>query len=118
MKTNNGKVFCSALLALWLPLWSADAQASPPAEKIVCADPATRSSWMSEQAIRKHFGDQQYAVAKLKVSRGGCYEFYAVQHDGAIVEAYYHPISGALVRHNKVQNQSSNVAYEAKSAGK
>lgn len=120
MKTrmSNGKAFCGVLLALWLALLTTTAQASPPAEKIVCADPATRAGWMSEQAIRKVFADQQYATAKLKVSRGGCYEFYAVQHDGSIVEAYYHPISGERVRYNKVRNQANNVAYETKAAGK
>ena len=117
MRKNHDKPWAAALLGVLLPLCTANALASPPAEKVSCADPSTRASWMSEAAIRKVFGDQKYATAKLKVSRGGCYEFYAVQHDGSVVEAYYHPISGELVRYNRVKNQANNVAYETKAAG-
>ena len=113
---GNDKVL--SMVFLILTLLTGAALASPPVEKIICADPAIRSNWMSEQAIRKIFSDREYALAKLKISRGGCYEFYAVQHDGSIVEAYYNPISGELVRYNKIKTASNNIAYETKTTGK
>lgn len=103
-KSTSAQTGVPALLLASL-LSSGSASASPPAESVRCTDPATRPQWLSEQAIRQQFGDQDYATAKLKVSRGGCYEFYAVRRDGSIVEAYYHPISGKLVRFNEVLNQ-------------
>ncbi|MDP3540644.1 MAG: PepSY domain-containing protein [Azonexus sp.] len=77
------------------------AQASSPAEKIVCTQ-QPRATWMPEAKIKEIFGEKNFALAKLKVSRGNCYEFYAVNHDGSIVEAYYHPVSGEVVRYNRV----------------
>lgn len=88
------------------------AAASTPAEKIICTD-APKSSWLAETKIRDIFGAQNFALAKLKISRGNCYEFYAVDKNGAIVEAYYHPISGELVRYNRVVTGSAAPAYES-----
>lgn len=76
-------------------------QASSPAEKIVCTQ-QPRATWMPEEKIKEIFGEKNFALAKLKVSRGNCYEFYAVSHDGSIVEAYYQPVSGEVVRYNRV----------------
>ena len=92
------------------------AEASPPAEKIVCTH-ATRSEWLPEAKIREIFGDKNYALAKLKVSRGNCYEFYAVHSDGSVVEAYYNPVSGELVRYNKVIQKGTEPALETRTAG-
>lgn len=88
------------------------AAASAPAEKIICTD-APKSSWLAEAKIREIFGAQNFALAKLKISRGNCYEFYAVDRNGAVVEAYYHPISGELVRYNRVVTGSTAPAYES-----
>jgi len=82
------------------------AQASSPGEKVICTD-KPRSTWISESQIRKIFGESDFALTRFKVSRGNCYEFYAVAHDGSIVEAYYHPVSGKLLRHNRVTARSS-----------
>lgn len=87
-------------------LVSAAAPASSPAEKVVCTD-EPRARWLPEAKIREIFGDRNFALSKLKISRGNCYEFYAVSRDGSIVEAYYHPISGQLVRHNRVTATTS-----------
>lgn len=87
------------------------AEASSPAEKIVCTQ-EPRSSWMPEAKIREIFGEERFALAKLKVSRGNCYEFYAVEKNGAVVEAYYHPISGEVARYNRAMTAS---AYESRS---
>ena len=87
------------------------AEASTPAEKIVCTQ-EPRSSWLPETKIREIFGEERFALAKLKVSRGNCYEFYAVEKNGAVVEAYYHPVSGEVARYNRAMTASE---YESRS---
>lgn len=82
-------------------LFAAAAHASSPAERVVCTE-TPRAQWLPEARIRQIFGAADYSLARLKVSRGNCYEFYAIARDGGIVEAYYHPVSGQLVRHNRV----------------
>lgn len=90
----------AGLAAMFLTLlaWSAgSAQASTPAEKVVCTD-QPRSQWMSEQQARQRFKAADYLLVKFKVSRGNCHEFYAIEHGGSIVEAYLHPVTGEAVR--------------------
>jgi hypothetical protein len=89
--------------------------ASPPSEKLVCTT-EPRSAWMPEAKIREAFGDKDYAQVKFKVSRGNCYEFYAVHKDGSIVEAYFHPLSGEVMRFNRVSASATVPAYESRSA--
>jgi hypothetical protein len=105
---------------LW-PLLAAVAagagHASPPSEKLVCST-APRSAWMPEAKIRAVFGDTSYAQVKFKVSRGNCYEFYAVHPDGSIVEAYYHPVSGDVLRFNRVSATSAVPAYESRNTAR
>ena len=45
---------------------------------------------------------QDYVRVDFKVSRTNCYEFYAIKKNGDIVEAYYHPVTGQLVRRNEL----------------
>ena len=89
--------------------------ASSPAEKLVCTK-SPRGEWMSEAKVREIFGDKRYALVKFKVSRGNCYEFYAVDNDGSIVEAYYHPITGDQLRFNRVTSTPGRPAYESRGA--
>ncbi len=91
------------------------AQASAPAEKIMCTQ-AARSTWLSEARIRAIFGEQNFTVVKLKVSHGNCYEFYAVHRDGSVVEAYYQPVTGEVVRYNRVTARAAAPGYESYSA--
>lgn len=85
---------------------SALIHASSPSEKVTCTQ-EPRSKWMPEAKIREIFGEKNFTLTKLKISRGNCYEFYAVSPDGSIVEAYYHPISGEKVRHTRVTANSA-----------
>lgn len=89
------------------------AHASSPGEKVVCTDPDTRTRWMPETQIRQVFGEQDFTQVKLKISRGNCYEFYAVHKDGSIVEAYYHPITGQVMRYNRVEAGPGSVTYKS-----
>ncbi|MEN9843815.1 MAG: hypothetical protein RLZZ612_1644 [Pseudomonadota bacterium] len=77
------------------------AHASPPAEKIMCTE-APRSQWMSEQQARMMFKASSYALVRFKVSKGNCHEFYAVAANGDVVEAYLHPVTGAVVRETRL----------------
>ncbi|MBS1145362.1 MAG: PepSY protein [Proteobacteria bacterium] len=94
---------------------SGGAWASSPAEKLVCTK-SPRSDWMPEAKIREIFGEKNYSLVKFKISRGNCYEFYAVGNDGSIVEAYYHPVSGAQLRFNRVSAAPAVPAYESRTA--
>lgn len=88
-----------ALLALLAPL---GADASSPAESVKCTQ-APRTAWVSEARIRQHFGESQYVRVVFKTSKNNCYEFYAIGKDGSTVEAYYDPVSMALVRFSRVE---------------
>ncbi|HRK39303.1 MAG TPA: PepSY domain-containing protein [Burkholderiaceae bacterium] len=83
--------------------------ASTPQEKVECTQ-VPRTQWMSEAQARKLFKADTYALVKFKISKGNCHEFYAVDHQGGVVEAYMHPVTGAQVRITRipapVQNQT------------
>jgi hypothetical protein len=83
------------LVCLLAQPWAA--WASPPAEKMVCTD-APRSAWMSEQKARDLFKAADYALVQFSVSRGNCYEFYAIDRQNNVVEAYMNPITGQMER--------------------
>lgn len=57
---------------------------------------------MPEEEARRIFGTEKYVLVKFKVSRTNCYEFYAVGREGGVVEAYYHPVTGRLVKETRV----------------
>ena len=101
---------CALLLVAAL---ISQSHASSPGEKVICSDPGPRTRWMSEPQIRQVFGEQDFTQVKLKISRGNCYEFYAVHKDGSIVEAYYHPISGQVMRYNRVEAAPGSVTYKS-----
>ena len=77
------------------------AHASTPQEKVVCTE-APRNQWMTEVQARKLFKADDYALVKFKVSKGNCHEFYAVDHQGGVTEAYMHPVTGAQVRITRI----------------
>ena len=84
------------------------ALASTTAEKVVCTD-LPRSQWMSEQQARTLFNASSYLLVKFKISKGRCHEFYAVERDGTVVEAYVHPVTGKTVRMTRVPPQQGAV---------
>lgn len=86
---------------LALPGFAPPAAASAPVERVNCtAEP--RSRWMPEETVRRLFGVEKYALVKMKISRTNCYEFYAVGREGGVVESYYHPVTGRLVKETRV----------------
>ncbi len=109
----NKTHFSKSLASLVLMLLATQAMASTPVEKIVCTEQSNRTGWLSESKIRSIMGEQDFTLLKLKVSRGNCYEFYGVHHNGSLVEAYYHPISGEVLRYNRVQAAGNDLAFDA-----
>lgn len=79
----------------------APVHASAPTEKVVCTD-APRSQWMSEARAREIFGASRFVAVKFKVSKGNCHEFYAVDAQGGVVEAYLHPVTGKEIRSTRI----------------
>lgn len=77
------------------------AQASTPAEKVVCTQ-APSSTWMTQAQAMKAFGAADYVLVRFKVSKGNCHEFYAVDRQGALIEAYRHPVTGEDVRVTRI----------------
>lgn len=87
---------CGVLLAA---LGAGVAHASPPIERIVCTT-LPGQAWLGEEKIKALFGVQDYLQVDFKISNTQCYEFYAIKKNGEVVEAYYHPVTGQLVRRN------------------
>lgn len=105
---NTTHLLACGLLSLCAGL----AHASSPAEKVVCTRLPT-SQWMSEQQARARFNASSYLLVKFKISKGGCHEFYAVEHDGTVVEAYLHPVTGETVRMTRVPPASASTPAPA-----
>jgi hypothetical protein len=98
------------LLALTAPMatW-----ASTPIEKVVCTQ-APRSQWLSETQARTAFNANAYVLVRFKISRGNCHEFYAIDAQGGIVEAYQHPVTGESLRTTRIApTQASNPSLHA-----
>lgn len=96
-------------------LQPAGAWGSTLAEKVVCTD-SESPAWMGEPRARALFKAADYLLVKFKVSGGRCYEFYAVDHQNNVVEAYMHPISGEVVRLTRIPPPSLSTAPQAPSA--
>lgn len=108
----------AALVALAAAGFVGSAAASSPDEKVVCTQ-SPRSAWMGESKARALFGTENFTLVKFKISRGNCYEFYAIAQDGSVVEAYYDPVSGERVRYNRVsvaRTEQTQTRYESQKA--
>lgn len=82
------------------------AQASNPKDFLKCTT-AARTTWVGEAKIRDVFEEKKYAKVFFKVSRGNCYEFYAIGKDNSIVEAYYDPVTAEPLRFNRVTDKGN-----------
>jgi hypothetical protein len=107
-------------MAMWVGLCvsacvlvgSPAARASAPADQVLCtSEPQTQ--WLSESRIREIFGTKDYVSIALKASRTHCYEFYAIRKDGDIVEAYYHPVSGQLMKYSRVSPRPEAIDFSS-----
>lgn len=57
---------------------------------------------MSEAEARERFHASKYMLLRFKVSSENCHEFYAIEHDGTVVEAYVHPVTGDVLRSSRI----------------
>jgi hypothetical protein len=96
-------------LVMQLLCFTLSTYASTPVEAIICTQ-SPQNTWLGEKKIRQLFGEEKYVRVDFKVSRGNCYEFYAISKNGSIVEAYYEPILGELMRFNRVSAQGNYAA--------
>ncbi len=62
----------------------------------------TSGQWMSKSAAKGKATDMGYDVRRVK-RENGCYEIYAIGKNGARVEIYMNPVTGAVV---KTKNKS------------
>ena len=92
------------------------AQASSPKERIVCTT-LPGQAWLGEKKIKAIFGVGEYLRVDFKVSRTNCYEFYAIHKNGDVVEAYYHPVTGELVKRNVILRGAGAAAGTASAPG-
>jgi hypothetical protein len=90
------------------------AHASSPIERIVCTT-LPGEAWLGEEKIKAIFGMQDYLQVDFKVSKTNCYEFYAIRKNGDVVEAYYHPVTGKIVKRNVLPHATG--AADAGSTG-
>lgn len=117
MKKNHGAcaaavLACGAVLAA---CGAGVAQASTPNERIVCST-LPGQAWLGEKKIKAIFGVGEYLRVDFKVSRTQCYEFYAIKKNGDVVEAYYHPVTGEIVKRNVILQGAGAAAAAAASA--
>ncbi len=57
----------------------------------------TSGQWMSKSAARAKAAQMGFNVRRVK-RENGCYEIYAISRNGARVEIYMNPVTGAVVR--------------------
>ncbi len=82
------------------------AHASHPKDFLQCSS-AARTTWVGEAKIRAVFEEKKYAKVFFKISRGNCYEFYAIGKDNSIVEAYYDPVTTESLRFSRVTDKGT-----------
>lgn len=87
----------NGLVLVMLGLLPWGALASPQAEKVVCTQP-DQATWLGESRARALFRAADYLLVRFKVSGGRCYEFYAIDHQNNVVEAYMDPRTGEVLR--------------------
>ena len=92
-----------------LILCASQAMASEPKLRVVCTD-APQSTWMSEAEARERFQAAKYLLLSFKLSSENCHEFYAVEHNGTVVEAYVHPVTGKVVRMTRIPPPAKSTA--------
>lgn len=97
---------CGAVLAV---CGMGAAQASTPNERIVCTT-LPGQAWLGEKKIKAIFGVGDYLQVNFKVSKTQCYEFYAIKKNGDVVEAYYHPVTGEIVKRNVIPHAAGAAA--------
>jgi hypothetical protein len=85
------KIFTTLALAGSAALFSLGAFAAP-----VCTK-APQSQWMPQQALKDRLVKEGYTIDKFLIS-GTCYEIYGKDKAGKLVEIYFDPTDGHVVK--------------------
>lgn len=85
------KKIATLVLAGSAALFSLGALAAPP-----CTN-APQSQWMPQQALKDRLVKQGYTIDKFLIS-GTCYEIYGKDKAGKLVEIYFDPTDGRIVK--------------------
>jgi hypothetical protein len=110
MKFQKIALRCAAAVSIGLVFNSGFA--STPDEQLLCTQ-APKSKWISEAKMREIFKAKDYALVKFKISTTHCYEFYAIRKDGGVVEAYYNPENGQLMKYNFVKANGKAIDFNS-----
>jgi hypothetical protein len=79
----------STVLVPWVLLLAAPIAG---ATGLATCDSGPESGWQPKEALSKRLVAQGWKIRQIKVD-GGCYEVYALDAQGARVEAYFHPVT-------------------------
>ncbi len=64
---------------------------------VATCESGPKANWQSQEKLEKMLTDQNgWKIRRVKED-GGCYEVYAFDKNGDRVNAYYHPVTLALV---------------------
>ena len=88
------KRFATLVLAGSAALFSLGAFAAP-----VCTK-APQSQWMPQQALKDRLVKEGYTIDKFLIS-GTCYEIYGKDKAGKMVEIYFDPTDGHIVKERR-----------------
>ncbi len=88
------KIFTTLAVAGTAALFSLGAFAAP-----VCTK-APQSQWMPQQALKDRLVKDGYTIDKFLVS-GTCYEIYGKDKAGKMVEIYFDPTDGHIVKERR-----------------
>lgn len=88
------KTFATLALAGTAALFSLGAFAAP-----VCTK-APQGQWMPQQALKDRLVKEGYTIDKFLVS-GTCYEIYGKDKAGKMVEIYFDPTDGHIVKERR-----------------
>ena len=81
--------------AIALPFLAAALSAN--ATGLATCDSGPKSGWQPQENLEKMLIEKQgWKIRRIKED-GGCYEVYAFDKNGERVNAYYHPVTLALV---------------------
>jgi hypothetical protein len=88
------KIFATLALTGATALFSLGAFAAPPCTK------APQSQWMPQQALKDRLVKEGYTIDKFLIS-GTCYEIYGKDKAGKLVEIYFDPTDGHIVKERR-----------------
>ena len=63
---------------------------------LATCDSGPKSGWQPAETLEKQLKEKGWTIRRIKED-GGCYEVYAFDKNGDRVNAYYHPVTFALI---------------------